>query len=102
LLGKINYLRRFIANLAGKVDSFLPLVRLKIEKEFSWGAEQKKALERIKEYLTTPPILRAPKTSKMIKLYAAAQEHVIGGVLTQEDDGKEFYICIHKPSTTGR
>jgi hypothetical protein len=28
LLGKINYLRRFIANLAGKIDSFLPLVRL--------------------------------------------------------------------------
>jgi hypothetical protein len=26
LLGKINYLRRFIANLAGKVDSFLPLL----------------------------------------------------------------------------
>jgi hypothetical protein len=28
LLGKINYLRRFIANLVGKIDSFLPLVRL--------------------------------------------------------------------------
>jgi hypothetical protein len=26
LLGKINYLRRFISNLAGKVESFFPLV----------------------------------------------------------------------------
>jgi hypothetical protein len=31
LLGKVNYLRLFIANLAGKVDSFLPLLRLKHE-----------------------------------------------------------------------
>jgi hypothetical protein len=93
LLGKINYLRRFIANLAGKVDSFLPFVRLRNEKDFTWGAEQKKALERIKEYLTTPPVLRAPKTGKMFKLYVVAQEHVIGAVLTQEDDGKEFMVA---------
>jgi hypothetical protein len=39
LLGKINYLRRFISNLAGKIDSFLPLVRLKHENEFIWGEE---------------------------------------------------------------
>jgi hypothetical protein len=40
LLGKINYLRRFISNLAGQVESLLPLVRLKHEEEFTWGAEQ--------------------------------------------------------------
>jgi hypothetical protein len=31
LLEKINYLRRFIANLAGKIDPLLPLVHLKHE-----------------------------------------------------------------------
>jgi hypothetical protein len=39
LLGKINYLRWFIANLADKVDSFLPLIRMKHEGEFRWGGE---------------------------------------------------------------
>jgi hypothetical protein len=34
LLGKINYLRHFIANLIGKVDPLLPLLRLWHEKEF--------------------------------------------------------------------
>jgi hypothetical protein len=29
LLGKVNYLRHFIVNLARKIESFLPLVRLK-------------------------------------------------------------------------
>jgi hypothetical protein len=43
LLGKVNYLRRLIANLAGKLDSFLPLVRMKRETEFCWGEEQRKA-----------------------------------------------------------
>jgi hypothetical protein len=37
LLGKINYLRRFISNMAGKVESFLPLIRLKHEKDFMSG-----------------------------------------------------------------
>jgi hypothetical protein len=48
LLGKVNYLRRFISNLAGKIESLLPLVRIKHDKDFTWGIEQKEALERIK------------------------------------------------------
>jgi hypothetical protein len=38
LLGKVNYLQCFISNLAGKVDSFLPLIGLKHESDFAWGA----------------------------------------------------------------
>jgi hypothetical protein len=37
LLRKINYLRHFISNLAGRVESLLPLVRLKHEEEFTGG-----------------------------------------------------------------
>jgi hypothetical protein len=36
MLGKINYLRHFISNLAGRVESLLPLVRLKHKEEFPW------------------------------------------------------------------
>jgi hypothetical protein len=57
LLGKVNYLRRFIANLAIKVDSFLPLIRLKHKGEFLWGDKQKRVFERIKEYLVSPSVL---------------------------------------------
>ena len=39
-LGKVNYLRRFISNLSGKIDAFTPILRLKNEAEFIWGAEQ--------------------------------------------------------------
>jgi hypothetical protein len=37
LLGKINYLCRFISNLAGRVESLVPLIWLKREEEFTWG-----------------------------------------------------------------
>ena len=36
-LGKVNYLRRFISNLSGKIDAFTPILRLKNEAEFTWG-----------------------------------------------------------------
>jgi hypothetical protein len=83
LLGKINYLRCFISNLAGQVESLLILVRLKHEEEFTWGAEQREAFEKIKEYLVSPPVLRAPKAENPFKMYIAAQEWVIGAVLLQ-------------------
>jgi hypothetical protein len=92
LLGKINYLCRFITNLAGKVDLFMPLVRLKHENEFMWGEEQNKVFERIKEYLATPPVLRAPRVGESFRLYIAAEGHVIGAALTQHDEGKESAI----------
>jgi hypothetical protein len=34
-LGKVNYLRRFICNLSGKVDAFTPLLRLKSGAKFT-------------------------------------------------------------------
>jgi hypothetical protein len=43
LLGKINYLRHFISNLAGRVESLLLLVQLKQEEEFTWGGGGKAA-----------------------------------------------------------
>jgi hypothetical protein len=58
LLDKINYLRHFMSNLAGRVESLLALVRLKHE-EFNWGggAEQREVFKKIKEYLVSPPVL---------------------------------------------
>jgi hypothetical protein len=38
-LGKVNYLRRFIANLSRKVDAFTPILRLKNDTDFTWGAK---------------------------------------------------------------
>jgi hypothetical protein len=66
------------------VESLLPLVQLKHEEEFTWGgggAEQREAFEKIKEYLVSPPMLRALKVGNPFKMYIVVQEWVIGAVL---------------------
>jgi hypothetical protein len=47
-LGKENFLRRFISNLAGKIDAFTPILRLKNNANFAWGAKQQEAFDFIK------------------------------------------------------
>jgi hypothetical protein len=94
LLGKVNYLRRFICNLSGKVDAFTPLLRLKSAAEFTWGgAKQQEAFDKIKSYLTSPPVLQAPKSGVPFRLYVAVEPSVIGAVLTQETDDKEYVVA---------
>jgi len=61
VLGKVNFLRRFISNLSGKIDAFTPILRLKDEAEFTLGADQQEDFEKIKKYLSSPPVLKAPK-----------------------------------------
>jgi hypothetical protein len=51
LIGKINFIRRFISNLSGKIKAFSPLLKLKADQEFKWGDEQQLALDEIKSYL---------------------------------------------------
>ena len=47
LLGKINFLRRFISNLSGKTQAFSSLLRLS-KGGFEWGQEQQEAFDKIK------------------------------------------------------
>jgi ABC-type sugar transport system substrate-binding protein len=76
--------------LVGKIESLLPLVRIKHDKDFTWGIEQKEAFECIKEYLTKPPVLQAPKNGGV---YIAASDGVMGAMLAQENKGKEGAIA---------
>jgi hypothetical protein len=93
-LGKVNYLRRFICNLSGKVDAFTPLLRLKSGAKFTWGAKQQEAFDEIKSYLTSPPILQAPKSGAPFQLYVATEPSMIGVVLTQETDARSMLLLM--------
>jgi hypothetical protein len=37
LIGKINFVRRFISNLSGRIEPFMELVKIKTNEEFRWG-----------------------------------------------------------------
>jgi hypothetical protein len=79
--------------LSGKVDAFTLLLRLKSGVEFTWGAKQQEAFNEIKSYLTSPPVLQVPKSGVPFRLYVVAEPNVIGAVLTQETDGKEYVVA---------
>jgi hypothetical protein len=91
-LDKVNYLRRFISNLSGRVKAFTPILWLKNDAEFIWGVEQQAAFEKIKEYLSTPPVLKTSQSRVPFWLYVAAENDVIRAILTQEAEGKEHII----------
>lgn len=55
------------------------------------GTKQQEAFEKILEYLSTPPLLRAPRRVSF-KLYVVAKEKITNVVLTQEDENKKYVI----------
>ena len=79
--------------MSRKIIPFTPILKLKDESKCTWGAKQQEAFEKIKKYLSTPPVLCAPKRGVPFKLYIAAEEKIIGAILTQEDEGKEYVIA---------
>ena len=92
LIGKVNFIRRFISNLCGKIRAFSPLLKLKADQEFIWGKEQQLALDEIKNYLINPPVLIPPQQGKPFRLYLSTDGMVIGSALIQEFEGKERVI----------
>ena len=56
------------------------------------GAEQQEAFEKIKVYLSSPLVLKAPKRRVPFRLYMAAKDKIIVAVLTQETEDKEYII----------
>ncbi|PNY08742.1 hypothetical protein L195_g005274 [Trifolium pratense] len=99
LLGKINFLRRFISNLSGKAQAFSPLLRLKKEDIFTWGQDQQGALDEIKKYLSNPPTLMPPIRNKFMKLYISASGTTLGSMLAQEDENGEEKKLNHPKAT---
>jgi hypothetical protein len=92
LVGKINFVRRFISNLSQKVLPFSPLLRIKKDQKFVWGDEQQKDFDEIKQYMKKPPVLVPPPLNKPFKLYVAADTKTIRSALIQEFEGKERIV----------
>jgi hypothetical protein len=84
LIGKINFVRRFISNLSGRIEPFMELVKIKANEEFRWGAEQQRAFEEIKEYLSKPPVLVPPQQDRPFYVYLSVGDTSIASVVIQE------------------
>jgi hypothetical protein len=95
LIGKINFIRRFISNLSGRIEPFIELIKIKTNEEFCWGAVQQRAFDEIKDYLSKPPVLVPPQQDKPFYVYLSVGDTSIASVVIQVLHGKErvvFYL----------
>jgi hypothetical protein len=89
-IGKLNYWRRFISNLSGKISAFAPILQLKNEAKFTWGHTSNVPLKTSKD--PSPPVMKAPIVGISFQLYITAEDVVIGAILMQVTEGKEHII----------
>ncbi|XP_012461467.1 uncharacterized protein LOC105781470 [Gossypium raimondii] len=83
-LGRLNYISRFISQLTEKCD---PIFRLpKKHNPGIWDKECPKAFEKIKQYLSNPPVLSPPNPDRPLILYLTVFDNSMGCVLRQHDE----------------
>jgi hypothetical protein len=76
--GKVNFLRRFIPNMAEILKYITNMI--KKGNEIKWTPEAKKSFEDIKVALTKAPILANPHFEKDFILFSFSSEHTIASV----------------------
>ena len=92
-LGQVNYFRRFIYNLTGKTKEFSSLLKLRQISDFKWEEKHQVAFDKIKQYLSQPPVLVPPREEIPLRLYISVANESIGCLLAQNDSvGHEHAI----------
>ena len=84
-LGFANFYRQFIHNFSHTARL---LNKLKGKKEWKWEKEHQEAFDELKEKITSQPVLSLPRRKGKLRIEMDTLEHAIGGVLSQEQDGK--------------
>ena len=84
-LGFTNFYQCFIQNFSHTAK---PLNELKGKKEWKWEEEHQRAFEELKEKITSQPVLALPRREGKFRVETDASGHAIGGVLSQEQEGK--------------
>jgi hypothetical protein len=87
LTGCMAALGRFISKLRERGLPFFKLI--KKTSRFDWTEDTDKAFRELKEYLTLPPVLVAPREEEDLLLYISATPQVISAVLVAEREEEE-------------
>ncbi|KAF8770191.1 Retrovirus-related Pol polyprotein like [Argiope bruennichi] len=86
-LGLCTYYQKFVKN-------FSTIAKLtEAKQKFIWTDECDNAFNKLKDALTSAPVLAYPEIGKQYILHTDASRECIGAVLSQEIDGKERVIA---------
>jgi len=87
----VNFYRQFIQNFSHTVKL---LNKLKGKREWEWKEEHQWAFDKLKDKITSQPVLSLPKREEKFRVEIDASGHAIRGVLSQEQEGKWKLIAF--------
>jgi hypothetical protein len=92
LTGCMAALNRFNSKLGERGLPFFKL--LKHQEKFVWTPEADQALAQLKDFLSKPPVLTAPRKGEQLLLYLAATTHVvsIAIIVERQEDGHAYPV----------
>ena len=79
LAGRVTALGRFISKLGERALPFFKLMNKK--GQFEWTPEANRAFQDLKRYLTSPPVMVAPRPLEPLVLYLAATPYLASAAL---------------------
>lgn len=97
-VGMAGWYRRFIPSFSELISPLNKLTHTNTR--FVWTSECENSFQKIKQLLTSAPILTRPDFSKPFSLQTDASAHGIGAVLTQKFEDGEKVICFLSRSLT--
>lgn len=83
LLGMVNYLAKYIPNHSVLTEPLRLINSPKVE--FIWAEEQQQAFTKIKQVLTSLPVLRLFDVNQPVTVSVDASQNCVGAVLMQND-----------------
>jgi hypothetical protein len=95
LTGCMAALNRFISEIEERGLPFFKL--LKHQEKFMWTAEDDQALAHLKDFLSKPPVLTAPRKKEQLLLYVAATTHVVNTAIVVERQEEGHAYPVQRP-----
>nr|XP_016460913.1 PREDICTED: uncharacterized mitochondrial protein AtMg00860-like [Nicotiana tabacum] len=83
-LGHLNYISRFIAQSMVICEPIFKMLRK--DTATSWTEECQKAFDKIKKYLSKPPMLVPPEPGRPLLLYMSVLDEAFRSILRQHDE----------------
>jgi len=90
LIDRLTAISRFLSKLAQQTQPIIQL--LKKSAKFSWNDECEQVFQKLKDTLTSPPILHTPDTHQPLLVYITATDHTVSVALVQDVDGTQHPV----------
>ena len=78
-MGLANFYRRFVKGFAAIAKPMTDLT--KKDRDFTWGKEEEEAFQKLKDALTSAPILQVFDEDKPHEVWVDASDYAVGATL---------------------